>query len=86
MIGAIEEGVKRGWLQEDEVTEEVLEGFLSRYGRRFYKLEKHKTTEQQKIVLEKKGEKIPKCIGSEDGSILVVPFKSREDTWSLRWK
>ena len=54
MIGAVEEGIAKGWLQE-EVSTEILEEFLSGCGRRFYKLkEKTESRKVQKILLEKK--------------------------------
>ena len=83
---AVEEGVKNGWI-EGEVSQEVLEGFLSGYGRRFYKIEDIASEgHKQKIILERNGERIPQEVRSEDGAIEVVPFRSGEETLSLRWK
>ncbi|KAK2749877.1 hypothetical protein FQN57_005293 [Myotisia sp. PD_48] len=55
---ALEDAIGRGVVSESEVTQERLEGFLSLFGRRFYKVPE--TT--NKIVLERKGEKIEKSI------------------------
>lgn len=83
---AVEEGVKNGWI-EGEGSQEVLEGFLSGYGRKFYKLEDVASKgHKQKIILERKGERISQDIRSEDGGVEVVPFRSGEETLSLRWK
>ena len=60
MVGAVEEGIAKGWLQE-EVSAEILEEFLSGRGRRFYKLKEKTGSEKvQKILLEKKGAKFQK--------------------------
>jgi dihydroorotase len=85
-VEAVEEGAKNGWI-EGEVSQEVLEGFLSGYGGKFYKLENVASKgHKQRIILEKKGERISQEVRSEDGAIEVVPFRSGEETLSLRWK
>ena len=85
MIGALEEGIKQGWIKEEEIRQTSIEGFLSRYGREFYKLDG--TTEQEgpMIRLERKGEKIPLVVTSKDGSIEVVPFGRGKEVMSLSW-
>jgi dihydroorotase len=88
VVAAVEEGLRLGWIQDDEsVVNRAIKEFLRDRGRKFYKL-KESTYEQQgrKIVLEKKGEKIQKSIKNENGTIEVVPFRSGEEIWSLRWK
>lgn len=85
VIGALEEGIKQGWIKEEEIRRTSIEGFLSRYGREFYKLDG--TTEQEgpMIRLERKGEKIPLVVASKDGSIEVVPFGRGKEVMSLSW-
>lgn len=81
------EGLRQGWIQDEEATAEVLEEFLSGRGRRFYKtrgLTKDRC--EQRIILEKNGERIPGSIKSENGTIELVPFRAGEEIWSLRWK
>ena len=85
VIGALEEAVSNGWLQAEEVTPSALEGFLTTYGRAFYRIA-GSTSATEKIVLEKEGEVIPQTIRNDDGSVVVVPFRSGEHVWSLRWK
>lgn len=81
---ALEEGVDRGVISDDDITQEKLERFLSRSGRRFYKLpEPAKGT---KIVLERKQETIPKSIKSADGSVEVGNSRAGAKVWSLRWE
>ncbi len=68
VLSALEDAIERDVIAEADVTQEILEGFLGRFGRRFYKLPEVST---KKIVLERKGEKIPTSVRSEDGSIEV---------------
>jgi dihydroorotase len=86
VVGAVDEGIAKGWLQE-QVSADILEEFLSGRGRRFYKLkEKTGNLRGRKILLEKKEAKIPETLRSEDGYIEVVPFKRGEAVWRLTWK
>ncbi|CAM1502416.1 Fc.00g044000.m01.CDS01 [Cosmosporella sp. VM-42] len=80
---ALEEAIERGVITEADVTEEKLAGFLSRYGRRFYKLPE---TTEKKIVLERKGEKIPKSVKSEDGKAEVGISRGGDEVFSLTWE
>jgi dihydroorotase len=85
VVAAIEQGLRLGWIQE--ATPKFLEEFLRGRGRRFYKIE-DLTQErcEQRIILEKKGERIPDRIKSKNGTIEVVPFRSGEEVMSLWWK
>ena len=70
-------------ISADEITQEKLEGFLSRFGRRFYKLPETKN----RIVLERKeGEKIPETIRSKDGETEVALSRGGDGgVFGLRW-
>lgn len=83
----MEEGIANGWLPND-VGADVLDEFLSGRGRRFYKLKDHaaEAGKEQKILLEKKEEKIPEILRNQDGSVEVAPFRRGEEVWSLTWK
>ena len=87
MIGALENGICKGWISKEDVTRKSLEGFLSVFGRDFYRL--NAVGEQQqsrrRIRLEKRGETIPPAITSADTAIEVVPFRSGEEILSLCW-
>jgi dihydroorotase len=83
VISALEDAIERGLISEEEVTQERLEQFLGGFGRRFYKIAD--STPLSRIVLERKGARIPESVKSEDGSIEVALFKSGHDTYSLRW-
>lgn len=80
---ALEEAIERGVITEEDVTQEKLEGFLSRFGRRFYQLPEET---KNKIVLERKGEKISQSVRSEDGSTEVGNSRVGAEVFSLRWE
>ena len=69
-------------IAEDDVTQEKLEGFLSRFGRRFYKLPEQA---EKKIILERKGEKIPASVASHDKTNEVGISRAGTEVFSLRW-
>ena len=75
--------MERGVIEEQEVTQDRLEQFLSRSGRRFYKLPDH--PEVPKIILERKGEIIPPSVKTADGGLEVGLSKAGSHVFSLRW-
>ena len=79
--------MSQGWISKENVTREAVEGFLSNYGRAFYKISDPNDIEVQKrpIRLERRGETIPRSISSSDGKLEVVPFRRGEDIMSLSW-
>lgn len=82
MLLALQDATERGLIGEHEVTQERLEQFLSRSGRRFYKLPE---TPKGRIVLERKGEKIPASIRSGDGKVEVGVSRADAEVFSLTW-
>jgi dihydroorotase len=74
--------MERGVIEEHEVTQEKLEQFLSRSGRRFYKLP---DVDVRKLILERKGEIIPPSVKSVDGGLEVGLSKAGSRVFSLRW-
>lgn len=87
MIGALENGMTQGWISKTDVTRESIEGFLSTYGRAFYKISDSDEAESRKprIRLERRRETIPRSIKSLDGSLEVVPFRRGQEIMSLTW-
>lgn len=80
-IGGLEDAVDRGAIAAEEVTAEVLEGFLGGYGRKFYGLEsKTKPT----IVLRKGDEVVQESFTGDE--VEVVPFRRGKNTWTVEWK
>ena len=86
MIGALEEAIDQGWISEEEVTQQAMEGFLSGCGRAFYKIHGSRRSDRSKIRLERTGETIPEAIRSQDGTIEVVPFGRGKEIMSVSWK
>lgn len=86
VILALEEAIARGILQEDQVTQDQLEQFLSRSGRKFYKLPDPATQGGARIVLARRGELIPKSIKSVEGDVEIGLSKSQSPVLSLSWQ
>lgn len=78
----LEEAIDRGVISEADVTQEILENFLSRNGRRFYKLPE---TSGKKIILERKGDKIPTSIKSADSKTEVGISRHGAEVFNLTW-
>ncbi|KAB2576702.1 putative dihydroorotase [Lasiodiplodia theobromae] len=83
VLDAFEAAVTKGWLKEEEVTKENLEGFLSGYGRAFYKVGDERG---ERIVLKRQGEKVVDVVKHKEGEVEVVPFRKGQNTWSVAWK
>lgn len=83
MLLALEEAIERGDIKAEDVTQEKLEGFLSRSGRRFYQLPE---PSRKKLVLERKGEKIPVSVKNEDGSVEVGISRAGTEVFSVRFE
>lgn len=81
VLGALEQAIERKIITEDEVTEEILKGFLGDYGRKFYGIS---DSSNEKIVLRKGGEVIQESITGE--GVEVVPFRKGQSIWSIEWK
>ena len=80
---ALQEAVEGGLIQEDEVTLERLAQFLGGFGRQFYRLP---DPSRQRIVLERKLERIPDRIGTDGGPVEVALWRADDPVFSLRWK
>lgn len=91
VLDALEIGTQHGWITKEQTTREAIEGFLSRYGREFYRIPTSSSlsvdseSPKTRIRLERQGQTIPMSITSSDGKIEVVPFRRGEKTWSLCW-
>lgn len=79
VLAALEEAVARGDVGADQVTQELLEGFLGGFGRRFYGV----APTDERIVVEKKGEVVAESVKGD--GLEVVPFRKGKETWSVRW-
>ena len=72
--------MKRGDIKDEDVTQELLEGFLGGFGRKFYGVE---DGSGQKIVLKKGDEVVMESVKGE--GVQVVPFRSGLPSWSCEW-
>lgn len=80
-MGAFELAIERKVITEEEVTEDILKGFLGGYGRAFYGLREGVS---EKIVLRKDGAVIAESV--KGNGVEVVPFRRGTSTWSVEWK
>jgi dihydroorotase len=80
VLDSFEQACERGVLKEEDITPEIVEGFMSKFGRAFYGI-----GDEQKefITLEKKDEKIVNILQSD--KVDVVPFRRDQQTWSVSW-
>jgi dihydroorotase len=80
VVDAFEQACDNGVLKEEDITPEIVEGFMSKFGRAFYGLPEEK---KEFITIEKKGDKISAILESD--KIDVVPFRKTQETWSVSW-
>ena len=76
---ALEEAVERGDINEENITQELLEGFLGGFGRKFYGIE----SSEERIRVSKGDEIIVDSFKGE--GLEVVPFRKGKTTWSVHW-
>ena len=79
---ALEEAAEKGIISDADITQEKLEGFLSKFGRAFYKLPP--SSSGSKIILERLGGQIPKSISK--GDLEVGISRGGTSVFSLRWE
>lgn len=80
VIDSFEQACQNGVLKEEAITPEIIEGFMSKFGRAFYGL---KEEQKEFITLERKGEKIADILKS--ARLDVVPFRKGQESWSVSW-
>ena len=80
VMTALEEAIERGEVREEDVTQELLEGFLGDFGRQFYRVQDNSG---QRIRLSKGQATVGgNIVGT---GVEVVPFRSGQPTWSVEW-
>lgn len=80
VLTALEEAIARGEVREEQVTQELLEGFFSGFGRKFYGVE---DKSGERIRLSKAEEVV--CGNIKGDGVEVVPFRSGQQTWTIEW-
>jgi dihydroorotase len=83
VVDALQMGVEKEVLTEDDVTQEKLRNFLSEFGRTFYQLSDSK---KEIIILRKPTESVQDILRNSDSSVEVVPFRRGKLTWGVEWK
>ena len=85
VLDALEQACAEGVLDYEDITTNVLERFMSKFGRAFYGVD-GKKEENEFIVLERKGEEsIADIQNPHDESLKVVSFRKGQKTWGIRW-
>ncbi|KAI1308162.1 Dihydroorotase [Xylaria venustula] len=79
---ALEEATEKGIIDEKNVTQENIEGFLSLNGRRFYKLPEPSPA-GPRIIVKRTGEMIPESIRSADGKLEVGISRTGAAVYSM---
>jgi dihydroorotase len=82
-MSALELAIEKGFIKDEEVTEEVLENFLGKFGRKFYGVQ---DGSGERIILRRGEEKVIDILESKSGDVKVVPFRRGNATWSVEWK
>jgi dihydroorotase len=82
VLDAFDHACERGVLTEDAITKDILEGFLSSFGRAFYGLEKES---KEFLTLKRGSAKILDILTNDKSDIEVVPFRRSQATWEISW-
>ncbi|KAJ5704229.1 hypothetical protein N7493_011367 [Penicillium malachiteum] len=80
VLDSFEQACENGILKDEEITPEIFEGFMTKFGRAFYQIPEE---QNEFITIDKKGEKIMDIL--QAGDIDVVPFRRNQDTWTITW-
>ena len=79
--------MRKGWLSDEDVTQEAVEEFLSGSGKRFYGIEVSKVNQTSRsLLLERRNDTIPPEVKSRSNAVTIIPFRANQEVWSLQWK
>lgn len=81
VLDAFELAIERNVITEEQVTKEILEGFLGGHGRKFYGIV---DSMKERIVLRKGSEVVQESFKGE--GVEVIHFRRGQNTWSVEWK
>lgn len=83
VLDALETGVERGVIKQEDVSLDVLEGFLAGWGRKFYGIQDVK---KERVVLRRGKGQVVDVLKKDGVGVEVVPFRRGEKTWSVEWR
>ena len=81
VLEAFDLAINKGILSEQEVTLDVLQGFLGVHGRQFY----GETQSKERIIVEKGSEVIMDSLKHGKQGSTIVPFRSNAEVLSVKW-
>ncbi|KAL6252410.1 dihydroorotase [Rhinocladiella similis] len=86
VLQAFEGAVSKGMIEKERVSQDVLEGFLGGFGRKFYRVK----ASGAKIRISAKEEKVIERLalqstGGDASGDVVVPFRRSSPVYSLEW-
>lgn len=81
VMDALEGAVEKGYIQESDVSAQVIEDFVGNFGRAFYGVSNPKG---ELIILSKRGEKVADQETSD--KVTLANFRAGAETWSVDWK
>lgn len=85
VLDALEEGREHG-LRREQLTQSNIAGFLSEFGRAFYKIDQETSRGNSTIVIGKHDAvQIPDKMTDRRKTTAVVPFRSGQYTRSVKW-
>ena len=79
MLDAVEQGQIEGILQGSDISVDTVKGFLSEFGRAFYRVPDE---EKEVLTLERGRGSIMEALHGKN-ALIVVPFRRRMKTWSI---
>lgn len=82
VLDAFEQGCQEGILNDEQLTHNILAGFLSEHGRRFYQ---EPMSSSHLILGAGQNIQIPDLIPVDNRMVAIVPFRKGQRTRSLGW-
>lgn len=85
VLDALEEGCRHG-LRPERLTHRNIAGFLSGFGRTFYKIDQDTSMGNSTIIIgTHDAVQIPEVITNSNKTIAVVPFRTGQYTRGVKW-
>lgn len=85
VLDALEQACDNGVLNHEDVTQQIFEGFMSKFGRAFYGVDEEEEGKESIILGQKGEESIVNFQDAHDARLQVVSFRKGQKTWGIRW-